>query len=99
VRQGGTSYGAAPTLNFTGSETLVSATGGTATVDVRVRMWNYDETASGPPTNADIENFMGSATEFEGEHFLLDPNGAGTLVYLVASDGAAWWHVALTKAT
>jgi len=33
-----------------------------------------------------------------GFHAILDDNGAGPAVYLVASDGTAWWYQALTKA-
>jgi len=54
---------------------------------------------SNPPTDAQLDTAFGTpATVGTGFTALLDDNGDGNNVYLVASDGTNWWHVALTKA-
>lgn len=57
-----------------------------------------DNTAN-PPTDAELDTAFGTpATVGIGFLAILDDAGAHANVYLVASDGTAWWHVALTKA-
>jgi hypothetical protein len=74
------------------SPTVATFTGGlrskTATTDV-----------ANPPTDAQLDTAFGTpATVGSGFLALLDDDGAGTAVYLVASDGTNWWYAALTKA-
>ena len=55
---------------------------------------------SSPPTSAELDSAFGApATVGAGYTALLDDGGAGSAVYLVASDGTSWWYTALTKAT
>ena len=57
-----------------------------------------DNTAN-PPTDAQLDSAFGTpATVGTGFLAILDDNAAGANVYLCASDGTNWWHVALTKA-
>lgn len=59
-----------------------------------------DDDVSSPPTDAELDAAFGTpATVGDGFVGLLDDNGAGASVYLVASDGTNWWYTALTKAT
>ena len=54
---------------------------------------------SSPPTDAQLDTaFDTPATVGAGFLALLDDNGAGSAVYLIASDGTNWWHCAMTKA-
>lgn len=51
------------------------------------------------PTDAELDAAFGTpATVGSGFMALVDDNGAGTSVYLVASDGTNWWYHAMTKA-
>ena len=55
---------------------------------------------SNPPTDAELDSEFGApATVGAGFLALLDDNGGGANVYLIASDGTNWWYEALTKAT
>jgi len=66
--------------------------------DDTLDMSNAD--VSSPPTSAELESAFGApATVGAGYTALLDDGGAGSAVYLVASDGTSWWYTALTKAT
>ncbi len=59
----------------------------------------FTDNVSNPPTDAELDSAIGTpSTVGAGYLALLDDNGAGTNVYLVASDGTNWWHVAMTKA-
>ena len=54
---------------------------------------------SNPPTDAELDAEFGTPADVGAGYLaLLDDNGGGANVYLVASDGTHWWHVALTKA-
>lgn len=55
---------------------------------------------SSPPTDAELDSALGTPADV-GAGFVgvLDDNGAGSAVWLVASDGTNWWHVSMTKAT
>ena len=54
---------------------------------------------SSPPTDAELDSEFGTpATVGPGFTAILDDNGAGTAVYLIASDGTNWWHQSMTKA-
>lgn len=54
---------------------------------------------STPPTDAELEAAFGTAAAVgPGFTGLVDNAGAGTDVWVVASDGASWWYVALTVA-
>ena len=65
------------------------------TIQIKVSTAN----TSNPPTDAELDSALGTpATVGAGYLALLDDNGGGANVYLVASDGSNWWHVALTKA-
>jgi len=60
----------------------------------------YTDDVSNPPTDAELEAAIGTpAAVGVGYVALLDDNGAGNAMYLIASDGTNWWHAALTKAT
>jgi hypothetical protein len=70
---------------------------GTAIVAVALDLGTLD--IDSPPTDAQLDAEFGQPGSLgAGYVALADDAGAGTLVYLVASDGAAWWHVAMTKA-
>ena len=58
-----------------------------------------DGNVSNPPTNAELDALFGEPGDV-GRQFtaLLNDNGASNNVYLIASDGADWYHVTLTKA-
>ena len=57
-------------------------------------------TSPSAPTDAELDSAFGTpAAAGAGFLALLDDNSGGANVYLVASDGTNWWHVALTKAT
>lgn len=78
---------------------------------IKVILWGNEEIAAGgiqvstanvsnPPTDAELDTEFGTpATVGAGFQALLEDNGAGSNVYLVASDGSNWWHTAMTKAT
>lgn len=52
-----------------------------------------------PPTAAELSTAFGApSTHPKGFVALLDDNNAHTNVYLIASDGTNYWHVAMTKA-
>lgn len=57
-----------------------------------------DDTANPPAESELITAFGTAATVGAGFVALLDDAGAGTAVYLVASDGTNWWHALMTKA-
>jgi len=62
-------------------------------------VWSENNVSS-PPTDAELDTAFGTpATVREGFLALVDDNNAATAGWLVASLGAAWWYVALTKAT
>jgi hypothetical protein len=70
---------------------------GTTIVAVALDLGTLD--IDSPPTDAQLDAEFGQPGSLgAGYVALADDAGAGTLVYLVASDGAAWWHVAMTKA-
>ena len=63
------------------------------------QMPNSDANVSNPPTDAELDAAFGQpAAVGDGYIAILDDNGAGTNVWFIASDGANWWHGALTKA-
>lgn len=55
---------------------------------------------SNPPTDAELDSAFGQPADV-GSSFLgiLDDNGSHANLWIIASDGANWWHVAMTKAT
>lgn len=62
---------------------------------------NYsDDNVTNPPTDAELDTAFGEPADV-GAGFVgvLDDAGAGANVWLVASDGANWWYVAMTQAT
>jgi hypothetical protein len=66
------------------------------TIKIKVSTANV----SNPPTDDDLDSAFGTpATVGAGFLALLDDNGGGTNVYLIASDGTNWWYKALTKVT
>jgi hypothetical protein len=59
----------------------------------------YTDDVSDPPTDAELDAAIGTpATVGAGFIAIMDDNGAGAALYIVASDGTNWWHAALTKA-
>jgi len=51
------------------------------------------------PTDAELDSAFGTPGAVgAGFLALLDDNGAGSAVYVVASDGTNWWQCAMTKA-
>jgi hypothetical protein len=57
------------------------------------------DNVTNPPTDAELDSAFGTPAEVgAGFVALLDDNGAGSDVYLVASDGGAWWYVGLVGA-
>jgi hypothetical protein len=54
---------------------------------------------SSPPTDAELDAVFGTPAEV-GPGFLrlIDDNAAGSALYIIASDGANWWHFTATKA-
>jgi len=55
---------------------------------------------SNPPTDAELDSAYGTpASVGYGFTRILNDAGSGSNVYLVASDGTYWWHVAMTKST
>jgi pyruvate/2-oxoacid:ferredoxin oxidoreductase beta subunit len=53
---------------------------------------------SNPPTAAELNTAFGTAAEVgNGYVLILDNGGAGTSIYLIASNGVDWWYTALTK--
>lgn len=60
----------------------------------------HTDDVSAPPTDAELDAAIGTPADVgAGYVALLDDNGAGDAMYLIASDGTNWWHAALTKAT
>ena len=60
---------------------------------------NSDANVSNPPTDAELDAAFGlPAAVGDGYIAILDDAGTHTAVWFIASDGAAWWHGALTKA-
>ena len=58
-----------------------------------------DNIAGAEPTDAELDTAFGTpAAQGAGYVGVLDDNGAGTAVFLCASDGTNWWHSAMTKA-
>jgi len=58
-----------------------------------------DAEMSDPPSDAELDGAFGIPAEVgAGFTAVLDDGGAGTAVYLVASDGVKWWYVAMTEA-
>ena len=52
-----------------------------------------------PPTDAQLDEAFGQpATVGAGFVAIVDDNGAGTAIWLVASDGASWWYEQLSQA-
>ena len=65
---------------------------------LRTRITNTD--VSFPPTDAELDSAFGSpATVGAGFLALIDDNGSGLTLWLIASDGTNWWTRSLTKAT
>lgn len=59
-----------------------------------------DDDVTNPPSDAELDTAFGTpATVGAGFVGVLDDAGAGANVWLVASDGANWWYVAMTQAT
>lgn len=57
------------------------------------------DNVSSPPADAELDAAFGTpAGVGAGFVGLVDDNGAGTAVWLVASDGSNWWYEGLTKA-
>ncbi len=89
------------------TDTLITPESGTelalagvvkATDGVRGKHSTADVT--NPPTDAELDSAFGTpSTVGAGFTATLDDNGAGTAMYLVASDGTNWWHTLMTKAT
>jgi hypothetical protein len=52
---------------------------------------------SNPPTAAEITAAYGSPSEFY-DVIIINDNGAGTLYWLVVSDGTSWLYEQMTKA-
>jgi hypothetical protein len=68
--------------------------------DSSIRVQVSSANVSAPPTDAELDTAFGTpAAVGAGFLALLDDNAAGSAVYLIASDGTNWWHVALTKCT
>lgn len=60
---------------------------------------NSDANVSNPPTDAELDAAFGTpAAVGDGYVALVDDAGGSTAVWLVASDGSAWWYELLTKA-
>lgn len=59
-----------------------------------------DDDVTDPPTDAELDTAFGTpAAVGAGFVGVVDDDGAGADVWLVASDGTNWWYTALTKAT
>jgi hypothetical protein len=67
--------------------------------DNSLRLQVATDDVSSPPTDAELDTAFGTpATVGTGFTALIDDNGAGSAVYLVASDGTNWWYSSMTKA-
>lgn len=54
---------------------------------------------SSPPTDGELDSAFGNPGDVgKGFVAVVDDNGAGTAVYVVASDGTNWWYASMTKA-
>jgi len=68
--------------------------------DTSLRILRSTANTANPPTDAQLDAALGTpAAVGTGFLALLDDNGAGANVYLLASDGTNWWIATLTKAT
>jgi len=64
-----------------------------------VEIHYHTDNVSNPPTDAELDAAFGTpATVGSGFVAILNDAGAGAHVYLVASTGAAWYHVEFTLA-
>ena len=90
-------------------EALERVTTGTpadiAALDTRIdaletyQMPTSDANVSNPPTDAELDAAFGQpAVVGDGYIAFVDDAGASAQVWLVTSDGGAWWHGQLTKA-
>lgn len=52
---------------------------------------------SNPPTDAELDAAFGAPSEFY-DVAVINDNGAGTLYWLVVSDGTSWLYEQMTKA-
>jgi hypothetical protein len=67
--------------------------------DASIRILISGAKVSNPPTDAELDSEFGTpATVGAGFVALLDDDGAGANVTLLASDGTQWWTVSMTKA-
>lgn len=76
-----------------------------AALDVRIdvletyQMPTSDANVSSPPTDGELDAAFGTpAVVGDGYIGFVDDAGASAQVWLVTSDGAAWWYVSLDKA-
>ena len=83
----------------TGTPTDIAALDARVDVLETYQMPNSDANVSNPPTDAELDAAFGlPAVVGDGYIAILDDAGTHTAVWFIASDGAAWWHGALTKA-
>lgn len=63
------------------------------------QMPTSDANVSDPPTDAELDAAFGTpAAVGDGYIAFVDDNGTSAKVWLVTSDGGAWWYEELTKA-
>jgi len=64
-----------------------------------IRRGHSTADVSSPPTDAELDAAFGTPAQVgAGFTGIVDDDGAGAAVWMVASDGANWWYVAMTKA-
>lgn len=83
----------------TGTAAAITALDGRIDVLETYQVPTSDANVSSPPTDAELDAaFDTPANVGDGYVAIVDDAGASSQVWLVASDGAAWWYSALDKA-